>query len=657
MASQQVVVEGRTLTLTNLDKVLYPVTGTTKGEVIAYYAAIADVLLPHLWMRPITRKRWPDGVGDGRSDVNVFFAKNLPKGTPDWVQRFAIEHSDGTNLYPVADDVATLTWLAQLASLELHVPQWRFDQDGTPLPPDRLVLDLDPGAGVSLAECAEVAGWVRDALLAAGFESFAVTSGSKGIHLYAHLNGSMSPAEASAMAKDLAQGLQAAHPTRVTSVMRRTDRDGKVFLDWSQNNGNKTTITPYSLRGRANPTVAAPRTWSELGEPGLRQLEFHEVLDRVAELGDLLAPLAPDRTARLRQAQPTSQGARPTSRFTQPPPKAPRPPSAAATPALRVAQPAKASYQPMLATLATPAEVGSGEEWAFEMKWDGVRIIVQIEKEDVRLTSRNGRDETARYPDLLVDLRNLDCGQATLDGEIVVTDAAGAPRFELLQPRINLTKPNDIAVAAQRAPALLMVFDLLSLNGEDLTGLPYEERRAMLAGLAPAGRVQVPPGFEGDLASALDTSAALSLEGVVAKRRGSAYRPGSRSRDWLKIKHRRTQSVVVGGWRPGQGGRSGTIGALLVGVPGPGGIAYAGRVGSGFTDAGLAEAERLLAPLARAEPPLQDVPREDAKDAHWVEPTMVAEVAYAEATSTGRLRHPVWLGWRSDLTPADVRPE
>ena len=406
---------------------------------------------------------------------------------------------------------------------------------------------------------------------------------------------------------------------RFTRAMNATRADQLYAA--IQNNGDKTTITPYSLRGRAHPTVAAPRTWDELSRPGLAQLDFHEVLDRVAELGDLLAPLA---------GEPESRPARP----------------AGVSPA-----------RPMLATLATPAEVGSGDAWAFEMKWDGVRVLIEIEGEQIRLVSRSGRDETLRYPDLMADLRAIGAGEAILDGEIVVVDAGGAPRFELLQPRINLTKPADIAAAAQRAPVQLMLFDVLSLNGVDLTELAYEERRKRLEELPAQGRVQVPPGFEGDLAAALDTSLALGLEGVVAKRRGSAYAAGSRSRNWLKIKHRRTQSVVIGGWRPGSGNREGTIGSLLVGVPSVQGLRYSGRVGSGFSDAGLAEAQRLLRELSRAEPSLVDVPKEDAKDAAWVEPLLVGEVAYTERTSMGRLRHPVWLGWRTDLTPADVHPE
>ncbi|HEY3407140.1 MAG TPA: non-homologous end-joining DNA ligase, partial [Propionicimonas sp.] len=310
--SQQVTVGGRVLALTNLDKVLYPATGTTKGEVIAYYAEVGPILIPHVRQRPMTRKRWPDGVGLEGDHMNVFFAKNLPKGTPDWVPRYTIQHSDGTNDYPVADELATLVWLAQLAALELHVPQWRFSEDGTPLPPDRLVLDLDPGEGVTLAETAEVAGWVREVLEGANLKPYPVTSGSKGIHLYAHLDGSLSTAQASDLARELAQALQSEHPDRVTAVMRKSDRSGKVFLDWSQNNGNKTTITPYSLRGRTRPTVAAPRTWDELADPGLQQVELGEMLTRLKDLGDLLAdldPTADEVTATLRQAQGSSQGA------------------------------------------------------------------------------------------------------------------------------------------------------------------------------------------------------------------------------------------------------------------------------------------------------------------------------------------------------------
>lgn len=285
-APQTVSVEGHRLQLTNLDKVLYPATGTTKGEVLHYLAQVAPVLVPHARNRPATRKRWPDGVAG-----QVFFQKNLEPSAPSWVRRRAIEHRTSTNQYVLVNDLATLTWLGQTATLEVHVPQWQFGRTGTRLAPDRLVLDLDPGPGAGLVECAAVARSARALLQGMGLEPFPVTSGSKGIHLYAALDGKQDSDAVSAVAKELARHLEQAHPDLVVSDMSKALRHGKVLVDWSQNNGAKTTIAPYSLRGRERPTVAAPRTWEELDDPDLRHLDAGEVLERVARDGDLLAPL------------------------------------------------------------------------------------------------------------------------------------------------------------------------------------------------------------------------------------------------------------------------------------------------------------------------------------------------------------------------------
>jgi len=288
---QLVRIGGRRLRLTNLQKVLYPATGTTKGEVIDYYTRIADLLIPHVIGRPVTRKRWPDGVGTDDDPGMVFFAKDLERGAPSWVRRMPIPHSTGTKEYPLVGDVPTLVYLAQVASLELHVPQWRFDAEGGRGPADRLVLDLDPGPGVGLRECAVVAGWARELLGDMGLEPFPVTSGSKGIHLYTALPPGQSTEQASALANELARAIEADHKELVVSSMKKSERHGKVLIDWSQNNGSKTTIAPYSLRGRSHPTVAAPRTWDELEDPDLRHLEFTEVLDRAETIGDPMTAL------------------------------------------------------------------------------------------------------------------------------------------------------------------------------------------------------------------------------------------------------------------------------------------------------------------------------------------------------------------------------
>ena len=294
--------------------------------------------------------------------------------------------------------------------------------------------------------------------------------------------------------------------------------------------------------------------------------------------------------------------------------------------------------------------------WAFEMKWDGVRAVVYLAGGRVKRLSRTGRDDTAAYFDVVEDLRAIDA-TAVFDGEVVVLDSAGRPRFGLLQNRINLTKPVDIQRAAKVYPAQLMLFDLLQLNGQSLLKKPYDDRREVLEALVqppPGSRVHVPPIFDGDLDAAMGTSRQLDLEGVVAKRRDSIYQPGRRTRTWLKMKLHRAQEVIIGGWRPGKGRREGSIGSLLVGVPTEDGLRYVGRVGSGLNDHQLDELQALLEPLARKTPPLVDVPREDARDAHWVTPSLVGEISYGELTQPGRFRHPVWRGLRSDKSPSEV---
>ncbi|GAA4430248.1 ATP-dependent DNA ligase [Georgenia halophila] len=288
---ETVQIDGRRLRVSNLSKVLYPETGTTKAEVLAYLAEIAPVMVPHCAGRAATRKRWPNGVGTEAEPGQFFFIKDLESSAPPWVVRGDIEHSAGPKTYPIVDDAATLAWLGQVAALEIHVPQWRFGSDGQPRNPDRIVLDLDPGPGTGLAECAEVARIARPVLEGMGLEPVPVTSGSKGIHLYAALDGSHTSDEINAVAHELARALEADHPDLIVSDMKKSLRKGKVLVDWSQNNASKTTIAPYSLRGRARPTVAAPRTWEELAEKDLGHLEYGEVLELVRRRGDPMADL------------------------------------------------------------------------------------------------------------------------------------------------------------------------------------------------------------------------------------------------------------------------------------------------------------------------------------------------------------------------------
>ena len=278
-----VTVDGRKLRLTNPDKVLYPESGTTKADVQEYLASVAPVLLPQAAWRPATRKRWPDGVGTDTEPQKSFFRKDLEQPAPAWVPRMQLEHSDHTNTYPLVNEPAVLAWLGQVAALEIHVPQWRFAPDGSARNPDRLVLDLDPGPGMGLPACAELARLCREILTDMGLDAVPVTSGSKGIHLYAGLDGSYTSDQISQVAHELARSLEADHPDLAVSDMKKELRRGRILVDWSQNSASKTTVCPYSLRGRSWPHVAAPRTWQELDDPDLRQLDLHEVMDRVAD--------------------------------------------------------------------------------------------------------------------------------------------------------------------------------------------------------------------------------------------------------------------------------------------------------------------------------------------------------------------------------------
>ncbi len=787
----------RRLRITNLDKVLYPETGTTKGEVIDYVTRIAPVLLPHVAGRPVTRKRWVEGVGTARDPLPSFFAKDLERGAPDWIRRQEIRHSTGPKAYPLVEDVAALAYLAQVASLELHVPQWRFAPDGSPGNPDRLVLDLDPGPGVGLAQCAEVARRARAILTDMGLDPLPVTSGSKGIHLYARLPGSQTSAQVSAVAKALAQALEADQPDLVVSSMSKSVRPGRVLVDWSQNNGKKTTIAPYSLRGRERPWVAAPRTWDELDDPDLRHLLFDEVLERVERIGDPLAPVdAPDPDAALAPYVAKRDAA-----------KTPEPMGGSVTPAasgearfviqrhearrlhydlrlerdgvlaswavpkgvpettgrnhlavqtedhplayatfegdiprgeygaghmdiwdtgtyalekwradeviftlhgrrepVRLAllrtsgegeksqwllhrmkdqheavgspvvgspvvgrsgsptvvpepKPAPTAVpEPMLATNGTPAlarAMGAGS-WA-EMKWDGVRALGVWSGGELRLFARRGTDITARYPEFTRrGAATFAAADAIVDGEIVALDERGRPSFSLLQNRMHLTKSAEIAAESRRTPARLYLFDVLAADGEDLTGRPLAERREVLERIAASAgaAIDVPPVFD-DLDAALAIAREHDLEGVMAKDPDARYRAG-RSERWLKLKLTRTQEVVIAGIRPGKGGRSGSIGSLLLGIPDEEGIRYVGRVGTGFSERALGRLSQQLEPLRVEESPLHGVPPLDARDALWVCPELVGEVEFSEWTPGGSMRHPRWRGLRPDKAPGDV---
>jgi len=750
--------------LTNPDKVLYPATGgrqkaVTKAQVFDYYITIADVMIPHIAGRPATRKRWPNGV-----DESSFFEKQLASSAPDWLDRGTIVHKSGTTTYPIINTREGLAWIAQQAALEVHVPQWRFVGD-KPGPATRIVFDLDPGEGATMKQLCRVAREVRDLIDDIGLTTYPLTSGSKGLHLYVPLGEPISSRGASLLARRVAQQLEKSMPKLVTATMTKSLRTGKVFVDWSQNNGNKTTIAPYSLRGREHPTVAAPRTWEELADPKVRHLRFDEILQRVEEHGDLLAGV--DESVRLDDKLTTYRSMRDAAKTPEPVPrKTPKtgnddkfviqehharrlhydfrlerdgvlvswavPKNLPDTPSVNhlavhtedhpmeyltfagaipkgeygggkvivwdtgtyetekfndnppdgpanggevivmlhgerisgryaliqtdgknwlahrmkeQSRPQAGDLAPMLATEGSVDKLKS-TQWAFEGKWDGYRVLLDANRGTLNLRSRRGRDVTGEYPQFEALAADLADHHVILDGEAVALDQSGVPSFSRMQNRARSTRVEYWA------------FDILHLDGRSLLRAKYSDRRRLLEALASSGGLIVPDQLSGDGPEALEHARKHRWEGVVAKKRDSTYQPGRRSSSWIKDKIWSTQEVVIGGWRQGEGGRSSGIGALMLGVPEEGGLHFAGRVGTGFTEKELGKLKNILEPLATDESPFNTrLPTQDAKGVTFVRPELVGEVRYSERTGDGRLRQPSWLGLRPDKTSDEVRWE
>jgi len=626
------------VTLTNPDKVLYPATGTTKQEVFDYYSHIAPYLLPHLKDRPITRRVWPNGV-----EQPMFYAKDTRKGTPDWITRVPIQHQNSVKDYPLINSKAALEWDAQTAGLEIHVPQWRIDNHGQPLPPDRMVFDLDPGEKVGLKKCAQVALMIKDIVHGMGLELYPCTSGSKGIHLYAPLNRDhgqkpLTSDQVSALAKELAQHLEADHPDLVVSTLSKAKRVGKVMVDWSQNNGKKTTITPYSLRGTKEPFAVAPRTWKEIAAPNLKQLTFTEVLKRARKDGDLLKGLLGEATEL---------------------PKSPRRKvTAASTDTTHTRQVAATEIKipdPMLAVMASQGELAMLEKdgnsadpkWRYEMKWDGYRVIAIINESNngptLKLLSRNGQDFTQKYPELQPLANQVgDKYPVVLDGEIVALTKSGQPSFRDLQ--------------SHAIPVSIEVFDILQLGSKSLINEPLSKRRELLEQtVTEAAPVFISP--ELPYQDAISISEKFKLEGVMAKRASSKYQPGARSKDWLKIKHLQEGTYYIVGWKPYHAGEANenlhAIGSLLLArKTAKDTYQFVGRVGTGFTEKMRHELQNTLAPHNSDQPAkgISGLNRAEAKDARWAKPTLQGKVEFAEWTTddneapNARLRHPRWRG-------------
>jgi bifunctional non-homologous end joining protein LigD len=713
----EVDVDGRRLELSNLEKIFYPTVKFTKAQVIDYYARVAPVLLPHLKNRPVSLKRYPDGV-----TRPYFFEKQAPSHRPKWIETTPVESEDRRIDYCMINDLPALVWASNLANLELHTflhcaPKIEI--------PTMLAFDLDPGEGTDVLLCAQVGLWIRDLLEKLGIESFPKTSGSKGLQLYVPLNTPVSYDKTKAFAHALAERLESEHPDQIVSKMQKKLRIGKVFVDWSQNDEHKTTVTVYSLRAKDRPTVSTPVSWEEV-ETALRQkdpnrlvFESREVLGRVEKNGDLFEPVLhlkqklpslnalmgkmpsgsrrSDISERSRRSQKSSKrlvrtSRSPSQRLGRPAQEKSQPDSARVKSRpvrqslrqinLRSDRPAAADpgdlrakkrlestsdqkqkaakelaieiqddsnrsearsfalrqLRPMLAKSANTAF--NDPEWIFEIKLDGYRALALVDQASARLISRAGNELSSAYPAIVGDLVTTKL-TAVFDGEIVVLDESGVPRFELLQNYRT----------AHQGHLVYYVFDLLFLNGQDLRNQPLVHRKETLRRVLNGSEiVRYVEHVDGSGKEFFELARERGLEGIVAKKKSAVYLDGKRVDHWLKIKCRRVEEVIICGFTESRVNLN-TLGALLVAVREGAKLKYAGLVGTGLNRApGLFSRLRNLVTRER---PFKTVPKTDMP-IRWVEPGLVCSVEYQEWTNDAILRGASFLSLRTAKSASEI---
>ena len=619
---QEIEIDGRRVALTNLDKVLYP-SGFAKGQVIDFYIRMADYVLPHLAGRPITLKRYPDGI-----DASHFYEKEAPRYTPDWVRTFNVPRRNGGSIrYIVIDDLPTLVWCANTANLELHP----FLHKAPHLDrPTAVAFDLDPGEGTDVLTCARVAFWLKEVFDGAGLESFAKVSGSKGMQVYVPLNTAVTYAQTQPFAKSLAERMEREHPDCVVSEMAKAKRGGKVFIDWSQNSDFKTTVSVYSLRAkRSEPYVSMPVAWDELrralrdDDPSMLTFDPDAAIARLEKRGDLWANVLTLKQKLPRDIKP-----------------------------VKAAKAAPRFIEPMRAALVD--KLPDGPAWQYEIKLDGYRAVAIKTGREVELLSRNNLKLNSKFPKIAKGLAGLDDG-TILDGEIVALDADGRPAFNTLQN-------------SQRAshPIYYYVFDMLHDRGQSILELPLRERRKRLERLDLPDPIRISEPLEASAAELVHAAREQGLEGLVAKRLNSIYEPGARSGAWVKYKVNRGQELVISGYMPGPQ----EFTSLLAGYYDDAGrLIFIAKIKNGFVPRTRKDVAARFKKLETAECPFANLPEpknarrgealtaEVMKKCRWLRPELVAQVEYTEWTAADHLRHARFAGLRDDKPARDVLKE
>lgn len=760
MAKKYIIseIEGKKLKLTNLDKILYPSLGVMKAQLVQYYIEVAKYMLPFVHGRPMTLIRYPDGV-----NTNRFYSKNRPTWTPQWVGSVQVAPDDD-NIYNMANDAASLAWMANLATLELHPMTIKAQHLGKP---DHFIFDLDPSDNITFEAIKELAADLKIHLEKYGYVPYLKTSGGKGLHLYVPIKPIYEQAEVIGAVTKIAKAYIAENP-HTTLRMSKERRKGKILLDIYRNSKSQTCVAPYSTRGKIGCPISTPLKWSELeGLSSSAEYNIFTIQERLKEVGDVWSgfykdhkplhtdksiPSSPKLTSydkkrdfktttepdaslsadyvpqsryvvqihdasnlhydlRLEddgvllswavpKGMPTEKGIKRLAIQTEPHPikyltfegVIPKEEYGGGemwvydTGTYEIAKRESKKIQfslngkykgeyrifktkdkqwilelvdggiqideieisPMLASAGK--NIPSREKYFFEIKWDGIRVVIVKDKELVKIYSRNGNELTEKFPKIAAAAGDIEAEYVVADGEIVALEKGGVPNFSKTVGRMHLTGKDQIRRAASRTPSTLYLFDCLYLDGQDIRAEPIEKRRAWLrVNMKVSTHLRYSDAFD-DGKALFEAVEAQGMEGIMCKLRGSKYKSKARSKDWLKIKVSNTDVAYVVGYTEGKGDRQGAFGSMQLAKKDPEGWVYKGRVGTGFSQKLLKEIYAKLSAVKPSKKLFKTAVDEESRST-WIAPAYKVEVKFASLTPNGTYREPVFLNMKKVKKP------
>ncbi|MDF1697124.1 MAG: non-homologous end-joining DNA ligase [Saprospiraceae bacterium] len=609
-------IEGRKLKLSNLNKIIFPEENIIKAEIIQYYMTIAQFVLPFLKDRPLTLIRYPDGIHAHR-----FYSKNKPNWTPRWIEHTNFQDDD--NSYLMANNKASLIWIANLTALELHTVQCKGKNQ---IQPDHFILDLDPPEEDQFDVVRKLAFKLKHYLESLHYTPFIKTSGGKGLHIYVPITPIYSQKEVIKCVKLLAKNY-IKQDTNTTLKLNKEKRSGKVLLDIYRNHATQTCVVPYSIRGKNGAPISAPITWEELKTiPSSKAYSIRTIHDKIKREGDPWSDFRDHATIlHTDTIHNSKKSQKHTNKIKLEGKKCPL---------------ESISLSPMLAQLGS--SIPPSDEYFFEIKWDGIRVLIIKNLKEVKIISRNGNNITSKFPSLAAHFEKHSTHQYIVDGELIVNDADGKPDFSKVVSRLHLEDGKAHLAAKSSKGALVYLFDLLFMDGIDLRSNSIDHRRALLKELLDWNdKIKFSEAFKNgqDL---FDAVSAEKMEGILCKKRNSPYESGHRSMFWLKIKVQNFDKALIIGYTKGKGERSNFFGALHLAKKKNDKYVYFGKIGTGFNQEKIANIMEKMSNVPKTSKPIKEQ-IEDEKNTIWIQPLYACELKYASMTNNNTYREPVFI--------------